>query len=880
MRVIPRLVAAFRSLFRSRQLERDLDDELRGYADALTQRHIARGMSPAAARRAALVEIGGVEQVKERVRDVRFGVRFETVRRDIACGVRTMRRSPGFALVVVGTLALCIGANVTMFSVMNAVLWRQLPYPDAERLVVVDADYRGTASAGISDGEAADLRAEPGLFDLVATLWRVDANLTDGSDYEQVAAASATDDAVQLLGGVPLAYGRSLEARRDHGADGYVDAVVISHELWRRRYNADPLVVGRHTQINNLDVEIVGVLPPGFRAFLPGNAAFPEVVDVWFPRKFEPADRRTRGPVTIARLAPGVSIEQAHTRVETLAGRFSTQYAADYNGMSFRPIVRPLHEVLTARARPALWALTAAVWFVLLIGCVNIANLMLARARVRAPEIAVRRALGAPRSRLIAQFFTESAVLTIIGAASGFLLAFAGLAFVEWLRPLHLPRQSQITIDGMAAAYTVALTVLVTLAFGVVPPLSAIGSSNAALRAARSEVQRAGMRRTQRALVVAEVALSIVPLVAAGLMLRTFINLSNAPIGFNPDDVVTAKPAVSVRLFQGTRAQLRLFETIMDRVRRLPGVEAVSAGGPLPLDDLQFIRTYGRVDEALPLVSRATMQSALPGYIAITGMTLRAGRDFTIDDMMNERAVVIIDERVATRLFPNGAVGQRMALDRGRKAAPVEIIGVTNAVRAMRVDDDSLPHILVPYHFYGLQMPLVIKTSQSAAALAPAMKQIAHDVGMRRPIHSIRPMQDYVDAAIADRRFTMLVLIGFGAASLLLAAIGVYGTLAYLTSQRRQEFGLRMALGASAGRILRSVAGEGLWLSALGGVVGIAGAAALASGLRDLLYDVAPFDVTTLVGVTALVAVASLLAAVHPAWRAAGVDPAATLRAE
>jgi putative ABC transport system permease protein len=337
---------------------------------------------------------------------------------------------------------------------------------------------------------------------------------------------------------------------------------------------------------------------------------------------------------------------------------------------------------------------------------------------------------------------------------------------------------------------------------------------------------------------------------------------------------------VSVRLFQGTKTRVQLYETIMDRVRALPGVEAVSAGGPLPLEDLQFIRTFGRVDEALPLVSRATMQSVLPGYVAITGMTLREGRDFTIDDAASERPVVMIDERIASRFFPNGAVGQRIALDQGRKAVPMEIVGVVGAVRATRVDDDSLPHLLVPYHFYGLQMPLVIKTSQPAAALAPAIEQIAHDVGLRRPIHSIRPMQDYVDNALADRRFTMLVLIGFGAASLLLAAIGLYGTLAYLTSQRRQEFGVRMALGASAGRILRSVAGEGLWLSAIGGLAGLAGAVLLSSGLRELLYEVAPIDVTTLMAVSALVALVALVAAIHPAWRAAGVDPAATLRAE
>jgi hypothetical protein len=318
----------------------------------------------------------------------------------------------------------------------------------------------------------------------------------------------------------------------------------------------------------------------------------------------------------------------------------------------------------------------------------------------------------------------------------------------------------------------------------------------------------------------------------------------------------------------------------MHRVRQLPGVEAVSAGGPLPLDDQQFIRTYGRTDEPYPLISRATMQSVLPGYLAITGMRLVAGRDFTLDDAAQERPVVIVDERIANRLFPNGAVGQQLALDRGRRAVPLEIVGVTGAVRTARIDDPSLPNIIVPYHFYGLQMPLVIKTTQPAAALAPAIRKIAHEVGTRRPIHTIRPLQDYVDLAIADRRFTMLVLTGFAMAALMLAAIGLYGTLAYLSAQRTQEFGVRMALGAPAGQILRSVAAEGLWLTAIGGALGIVGAAAVSSSLRDLLYGVTPFDGLTLAGVSGLVAMVAIAAALSPAWKASRVDPVAALRAE
>jgi predicted permease len=880
MPVLPMLGSFFRTLFRSRQVERDLDDELRGYVDALEARNIERGLDRAAARRAALIEVGGVEQVKEQVRDVRMGGSVETLLRDTRYGCRMIARSPGFSLVVVLTLALVIGANATVFSVIHAVLWRDLPYPEAERLVVVDADVRGVAAAGLAGGEAADLRQEPGLFDGLAKISSVDAHVIEAGDWERVAAASAGDDALRLLGGSPVAYGRLLEATRDGGVTSSVRSVVISHDLWRRRFHADPSVIGRHVEINNLDVEVVGVLRPDFRVFLPANSALPETVDVWFPSGFE-TDRRARGQITLARLAPGVSLADAQARLDVVSARFLKDHAADYADGTVRLHLQPLSDVLTAGVRRALWVLGAAVFFVLLIGCVNVGNLMLARARARAPEIAVRRALGAGRSRLVAQLFTESALLAIAGAAAGFLLAYGGIALVEWLRPSHLPRQSQIGINGAVAVYTAALSVVVSIVFGLMPAfLDQSKPANEPLGAARSGVQRSSTRRLQRSLVMAEVALSIIPLVAAGLMLRTFVNLTNAPIGFDPTGLQTAKIAFSFRLFPDVIRRLQLHRDALDRVRALPGVEAVSLASPLPFDEHQFTRTYGRSGENDVLLSRATLQTVFPGYLEISGTKLRAGRDFTADDLMNQRPVVIIDERMAAELWSQGAVGQRLTVSRGRAVASLEVIGVANHVRMKQVREDSLPTMLVPYHFFPLEMALVIKTKASAEAIAPAVKQAVESLGTRRPVYDFRPMRRYVDHSIGDARFLTLVLIGFGAASLLLAAVGLYGTLAYLTSQRTQEFGVRLALGASAGRIVRSVAGEGLRLTALGAAAGFAGAAAVSSWLGDLLYEVTPFDGTTVLGVCVLVGAVAVVAALYPAWRAAGVDPVVALRAQ
>ena len=884
MPILPTLVSCYRTLFRSSRWERELDDELRAFVDDRTAHHIACGVPEGEARRAALIEMGGVDQVKEEVRQHRVGWALETFRRDIRYGCRMIARTPGFAAVVILTLALVIGANATVFGVMYAVLWRELPYPEADRLVLVDADARGIASAGLSDGEAMDLRAEPALFDRLASIARVNAALTIDGEMDHVAAASATDDALEMLGAWPLLHGRLFDAARDLRSDGFVRSVIISHDLWERRLNGDPAAVGRHIEVNNLDVEIVGVLRPEFRLFLPANTALPEVADVWFLRPFE-HDRRSRGPGTIARLAPGVSIEAARARLEVLARRFTADHATDSMDGNLRLEARPLQEVLTADARPAMWVLAAAVAFVLLIGCVNIGNLMLARARARAPEMAVRQALGAGRTRLVRQLFTETAVLALVGGAAGLLLAYFGVALIDWLRPGHLPRQSQITVNGPVVLFTGALAIGISLAFSLLPALpDRTRAGGESLRFGRAEVQRAGVRRLQRGLVIAEVALCIIPLVAGGLLLHTFIRLVNAPVGFSPDGVQTAKIGFSLRVFSDREQRLQLVTDAIERVGQLPGVRAASAGGPLPFDH-QFLRSYGRAGGDAVLTSRASVQSVFPGYLGITGVQLKAGRDFSRDDLVNARKVVIVDERIARQLWLDvEAIGQRLAVGQGGSATVFEVIGVTTAVRAVRVRDATTPHLFVPFDQFGLIMSLVIDTDMPAAAIGPEVKRAVESLGTRRPVYDIVPMRTYVERSVGDTRFTMLVLVAFGAAALLLAGVGIYGTLAYLTSQRSQEFAVRIALGASTRQVLRRVLGEGLMLTGVGITAGFAGAlttsALLQALLQDLLYDVTPFDIPTLLAVTGVVAVIALAAIAHPAIRAARTDPAVVLRAE
>ena len=873
-----RQIRGLRGRFDRPRREQDLDDELQAYLEDLTTRNVARGMTADAARRAALVEVGGVQQVREATRDVWRFASVETLLHDVRYGFRLLGRAPGFACVVVATLGLVIGANATVFSVMHAVLWRPLPYADAERLVIVDADARNVRNAGISGGEAIDLRQQPNLFDGLAYVVGVDAHVNVDGEMERVNAVSATDDALHLMGAVPLALGRPLDSSRDGGLTSTIRSVVISHRLWEQRLASDPNAVGRVIEVNNIDAEIVGVLRPDFRVYLPANAVVPEQIDVWFPTGWE-SDRRSRGQATIARLAPGVSLVDAQARLDVLADVSVREYPSDYGDGGLRFSVAPLDELLTADVRGALWALAGAVFFVLIIGCVNVGNLMLSRSRARAREMAVRRALGAAQRRLFRQLFTEAAILCALGGGLGVLVAEFGVSLVEWLGPTHLPRQSTITVNGEVAAFIGGVAVLSTLAFALIPALTIRGAALDPLRAGRADVQVGGVRRLQRALMIAEVALSIVPLVAGGLMLRTFANLTSAPLGFEPTDVLTAKIAYRFRSFPETADKVRLHEDAFERIRQIPGVEDVSAGGPLPFDDFQPTRAYAREGEPTSTM-RATIQSVFPGFLRVTGTRLLAGREFTREDISASSNVIVIDARVAEQLWPGeSAIGKRLAYQRGVGSASVEVIGVSEPVRTTRVTDRTTPHLFVPFHFFTVEQALVIKTREPASIIGPQVKQAVESLGTRRPVHDIRALGTYVDASITDSRFITLVLTGFGMASILLAAIGLYGTLGYLTSLRTQEFGVRMALGASTGRVLRTVLSEGLVLAGVGAVVGFAGAVATTHLLQGLLYDVTPFDGVTLVAVVSLVAATAVLAALLPAWRASRVNPSLVLRA-
>jgi predicted permease len=874
--ILRTLLARARALRRSAEAERDLDDELRAFVGARAEAHERRGLAPADAKRAALIEVGGVEQVKERVRDVHIGSALEAAARDAQYGARVLWRSPGYALVVILTIALGIGVNAAIFSVVHAVLWRSLPYPDAGRIVAIEADTAALPTAYSSSGPVFDPRTQSRLITSIAQVEGRDASLMIGGVMETAAAARVTDDVLPLLGAQSLPLGRGVIPAED-SRDYVLKGVVISHELWVRRFNGDPQVIGRHLAVNNFDVQVVGVMPPRFRLVLPAGNHAAESIDLWLPRDFAPS-LLYRGLPLIGRLAPGATVTEAQAELTALASSFVASHPSAYPG-GLRLAVRPLGEVVTRDVKTALMTLGTAVGFVLLIACVNVANLLLSRARTRARELAVRRALGATRLRLMRQLLAENLVIAILGGIGGLLLARLGVGLLEWLRPVHLPRQAEITVDGAVVLWTAGLTLVSGILFGLVPAFALTrGSQGVTLQAGRAGSLMVRGRHLHRGLVLSEIALSIVPLIAAGLMLRTFANLLDVPLGFEPAHVVTARISLNLAKFSTVDGRSAFYRDAIARVRELPGVEGASVGGPPPLAPVRSTLRFWRSDDREGTSSLGSHQSVMPGYLGVMGIPLRSGRDISDEDIVRRRRVAVVDERLAAQLWQGDAIGQSLSVEYSKQ--PLEVVGVAAHIRARDIRDAGTSLIYVPSHVYEIEQTLVVKTPAPLSIVAPAIKQAVEALGPGRPVFAIRPMEEIVRASIDNTRFTMLVLSGFAVASLVLAGVGLYGTLAYLTSQRTQEFGVRVALGATASTILRLVMREGCLLSGLGATLGLAGAMAVTRVLRGLLYGVTPLDGLTIASVAALVAGVALVAVGVPAWRAARVDPVTALRAE
>ncbi|HEX5725049.1 MAG TPA: ABC transporter permease [Longimicrobiaceae bacterium] len=812
----------------------------------------------------------------------------DTLLQDLRYALRTLRRSPGFAAVAVLTLALGIGANTAIFSVLQAVLLRPLPFADADRLMVFWNQYAGGGpqKGAISPSEFADYRRSLRAFESTAAVTDWNANLTGRGEPERVQGFIVSPNLFDVLGVRP-ALGRAFAP--GEGVEGNREVAVLSHALWQRSFGADPAVVGTTVRLNGNTYTVVGVMPPEVRFPDAPGLLFPERADLWVPRAWESfADERGNQYLrVVGRLREGGTAEGAAAELRALAARFQAEYPESYPVASgWRPVAIPLREEYVGQVRPALLVLAGAVGLVLLIACANVANLLLARSAARRREIAVRSAVGAARGRLVRQLLTESLVLALAGAVAGVALASWGVAVLARVGPRSIPRLEETTVDLRVAGFALAASLLTAALFGLVPALQLARPAAAVLGAAGRASPDRGRRRLRSFLVAAQVALAVVVLVGAGLLLRSFARLQGTDPGFDPRGVLTFQVSLPPLRYDSLDQRVAVWDEVLGRVAALPGVRAAGGVNPLPLSGDAWSASFMVEGQPVPPggeYPHAEYAAVSPDYFRAMGISLHAGRAFTGADRAGAPAVAVVDERLARRYWPGeDPVGKRLSLAGQPDTVFTEVVGVVEHVRAVGLHQEGEPQVYVP---------LLQRSNRSAymavsaprgdpLRLAAAIRAEVRRADPELPIAKVATMEQVLARATADRQFSLVVLAVFAAAALLLAAVGIYGVASYLVAQRTREIGIRMALGARGADVLRLVAGEGLAVVAAGIVAGTVGALAFARLLSGLLYGLTATDPLTYLGVALLLGAVATAALLLPARRASRVDPVVALRAE
>jgi putative ABC transport system permease protein len=835
----------------------------------------------------------------------------DTLRKDLAFAIRTLRRSPGFALTAILTIALGIGATTAIFSAVNGVLLRPLPYEDPERLVLIWGDMRnrGVTDFPFPPADYADLKAQGTLFEDIAAVVTGRQPLTgDEGEPEQIRSAGATTNLFSVLGAT-MALGRDFtpedglplppppQQAQGGGRQGGPPAgppppppppaaVILSHEFWQRRYGADSAILGRILTIGGDQQRVVGVLEPGVELLFPPGTNVERAPDAWTAFRIDfPAGSRINVFLRlIGRLKPGVTIEQAQQQADGIAAGLREQFPIKKTaGVYWR--LEPIQKDLVADVRPALLALMGAVTFVLLIACANVANLMLVRVSTRERELAVRAALGAGRGQLVRQMLTESLVIAGAGAALGIGLAWIGIRVLIALAPATLPRTTVIELDPVVLAFTAVAAVAAAALFGVVPALRAARPDlMQALRASgRSSALGAGAK-VRNGVVMTEVALSFILLIGCGLMLRSFIELQRSDPGYEPGNLLTV--VIQNPRLATPEARQAFKQDVRRRLTALPGVRSATAANPLPLDGGPGNLRWG-TEEALTdpaAFEQADVHTVLPGYFATMGTRILAGRDFTEADNQAGVNILIIDELLAAKAFPNrNAVGERLLVRaRTNEAEWHEVIGVVEHQRNVTpaTNSDEAIFLVDGYFDHGAANRWAIRTTGDPAAMGPAVRAELARIDPLVPAAELQPMRVFVDRAMAPTRFALALIAGFAVIAAVLAAVGLYGVLSTAVRQRTAEIGVRIVFGAPTTRIFRLVIGEGLKLGLVGIVLGLVGAFALTRVMSSMLIGVAPTDPTTFITISVLFLAIAAAACWLPARRAAGLDPAAAIREE
>jgi putative ABC transport system permease protein len=800
----------------------------------------------------------------------------ETLLKDISYGVRSLLKHPGFTAIAVITLALGIGANSAMFSTVNAVLLRPLSYPEPERIVLLEGvnPAQGITDSNLSIPDFADWQSQNQVFEQLAGFVTGGSLLTSGDETERVPAASVTSDFFPLFRTNAIK-GRTLTA--DDNQKGRDSVVVLSYGLWQRRFGGDQNVIGRKVTIANESTTIVGVMPAGFD--------FPAQAELWVPYPIDPAAERrdNRFVNVIARLKSGVPIAQAQATMDTINQRLAQSYVETNTGWSVRVI--NLQERLVGAMRKSLLVLLGAVAFVLLIACANVANLLLARATGRQKEIALRAALGASRWRIIRQLLTESLMLSVIGGGIGLMLSVWLTKLLVSISPANTPRFDEIRPDARVIAFTLGITVVTGIIFGLAPALQA---SRFDLSGGLKEGGRTGSggsrnKRLRSLMMVSEIALSFMLLVGAGLLIKSFVRLREVSPGFTSDNVLTMR--VSVSKYAKGEPRVQFLRQTLERLKTLPGVQSTGAVLSLPLggDTFNVGRSYIREGRpASPEESaNAGYLAATPDYFRTLQIPIVSGRAFSDQDTEQATKVVMVNETMARQLWPGQSpLGKRITIWRDEKF-PREIVGVVADTKPS-LDTDAGSQMYVPYAQdpgWG-GMSLVIRTNGDPSnTVSPARAEIRSlDKGI--PVFNVKTMNDVLMTSVSQQRMSMLLLSAFAAFALLLAMIGIYGVTAYYVTQRTQEIGIRLALGAQIGDVMKLVLKRGMLLAMIGVGMGLVGAFALTRLMTSLLFAVKPTDTVTFTLVSISLLITALLACYIPARRATKVDPLVALRYE
>lgn len=887
-----------RTIVRRSRMESEMDAELRFHIEKFAEDLVRGGLSRQEAMRRARMEFGGVERAKEECREARGVTFLESLAQDIRFGLRTLRKSPGFTAVAILTIALGIGATTAIFSLVDATLLHPLPYPHPEELVRIEDDLPGAGAtdAGISVPEFKDLQRS-GIFQYVVLEIFGSANLTGVSQPSRMQYEGVSPAYFAMLGVKPE-LGQTFDPQDQ--TPGFTLDVVISDELWRRAFGSDPHILGKSMRMDNDLYRVIGVMPPGFRD--PGRTADERNTEQWAALNFRSANRSLRVPLeTVGRLKPGLTVAAAQSQLDALVASLQKQFPDDYPADSKWTVrLVPLKENVVGNVRQSLILLLGAVALVLVIGCVNVANLLLARASVRSREMAVRQALGAARKRLVRQLLTESLLLSLLGGVAGLVILLCMKGFLLRLIPESLPRLNDLSINWTVMLIALAASLAAGVIFGLAPARQA-GRLNLAstLREGRGSKGSTEQTRTRRVLVVTEFALSLVLMIAAGLLLHSFWDLLNVRLGFNPQHVMSVQlwlpsPNDPKTDIYGTAAQEAVFaRELLRRSRLLPGVQEAALGAepsiPLHHDrNRSALIVEGRETQSKqpPLVERSQVT---PEYFHLLGIPVLQGRLFSDGDDEHAPLVAVINQAMAETYWRGeDPLGKRLRLGAGRAGVGqrasktwITIVGVIADARTESLANASVPQIYLSlYQETPKELAIFLRGDLNASAIPEEVRAMVQSVDPQLPVYGARTLNDAVTASLEQRRFSMDIVAAFAVTALLLAALGIYGVISYIVNERTHEIGIRLALGAQRADILKMVLRQGLSLAIAGAAVGLVGALIVSHLMAGLLYGVRPTDLLTFAGVAILLISVALLACYIPARRAMRVDPLVALRYE